>query len=168
MEKIIADFGVQPIYLAAQAVNFLILVIVLNKFLFKPLLNVLEQRKQKVAESLDNAEQIKLKLSEAESEAEEKVAHASRQAKTLLENAANRADRIIADAHEKAHADAEHIINKGKASVEAEREAMQKEVQQEFAKLLVLGIEKVSGKVLNEGDHTKIVDETIEGLKINS
>ncbi len=168
MEKIIADFGVQPVYLAAQMVNFLILLVILNKFLFKPILKVLEERKRTVSETLSNADQIKSKLSQAEQDVEAKLSDASRQAKMILENASNQAQKIIEDARQKAQQDADEIIHNGKEAVDAERQAMKKEVQKEFAGLLVLGVEKVSGKVLKEVDHGKIVEQTIKSLDINA
>src|SRR3989338_593740 len=61
----LSDFGVQPILLAAQAVNFLVLLFILNKFLYKPVLKTLDQRKQKVSQSLKAAHDIQLMVNKS-------------------------------------------------------------------------------------------------------
>lgn len=165
MEKILADFGVQPVYLAAQAVNFIILLLILKKFLYGPILKVLEERKSTVSDTLIKAEQIEAKLHTTEQDSEKKLQEVSKQARIMLDKASMTANQIIAEAHEKAQADAEIIIELGKETIVVEREKMKTEMREELADLVLLGIEKIAGKVLDQRDHMKIVDQTIEGLK---
>lgn len=165
MDKILIDFGVQPIYLAAQIVNFLILLIVLKKFLYKPILKILEDRKKTVSDSLVNAEKIALQRQLTEQESAQKLLEASRQAQIIVDNASNCAKKIIADAHEKAKTDIDVMIEQGKESILAEREILKNELQKELADLVLLGIERVVGKVLDHPEHMKIFDQTIENLK---
>lgn len=165
MEKILTDFGVQPVYLAAQVVNFIILLLVLKKFLYKPILKVLEDRKKTVSDSLIKAEEIEAVLQSTEQESAKKLSDVSKQAQIIIQNASNTADQIIADAHEKAQADIEIMIEKGKDSISVEREMMKKEMRDELAGLVILGIERIAGKVLDHPEHKKAVEQTIEGLK---
>ena len=165
MEKILADFGVQPVYLAAQAVNFIVLLLILKKFLYGPILKVLEERKSTVSDTLIKAEQIEAKLHTTEQESEIKLQEVSKQARIILYKASMTADQIITEAHEKAQADVEIIIEQGKETIVVEREKMKTEMREELADLVLLGIEKIAGKVLDQRDHMKIVDQTIEGLK---
>ena len=165
MDKILADFGVQPVYLAAQVVNFIVLLLILKKFLYRPILKVLEDRKKTVSESLINAEQIEVQLQVTEQESAKKLSEVSKQAKMILDNASNTANQIIADAHEKAKADIESMIEKGKENIIVEREMMKKEMSEELAGLVLLGVERIAGKALDQPDHMKIFDQTIEGLK---
>ena len=164
MDKIIIDFGVQPVYLAAQAVNFIILLLILKRFLYKPILQVLEDRKKTVSDSLVKAEQIAVQLQTTEQESAHKLSEVSKQAKIILDNASNTADQIITDAHEKAQADIELMIDKSKKSILVEREMMKKEMADELSGLVLLGIEKIVGKVIDQPDHIKIVDQTIQGI----
>ena len=165
MEKLLTDFGVQPVYLAAQIVNFMILLLILKKFLYKPILQVLEDRKKTVSNNLAIAEQIELKLKTTEQESAKKLSDVSKKAKIILENASNTADQIIADAHEKARADVDVMIERGRESIRAERELMKKEMTEELAGLVVLGMERVAGKVLDDPDHQKIVEQALEELE---
>ncbi len=165
MENLLTDFGVQPVYLAAQIVNFTILLLILKKFLYKPILQVLEERKRTVSNNLAKADQIELKLKTTEQETAKKLSDVSKQAQVILENASITADQIIADAHEKARADVDSMIEQGRESISVEREMMKKEMSKELAGLVVLGMERVAGKVLDDPDHRKIVEQAIEELE---
>ena len=165
MDKILTDFGIQPVYLAAQVVNFIILLLILKKFLYGPILKVLEDRKQTVSDNLTKAELIEVQLQTTEQESVKKLSEVSTQAKMILDNASNTANQIIADAHEQAQADIELMIEKGKETIIVEREIMKKEVSEELAGLVLIGIEKIAGKAFDQPDHIKIVDQTITGLK---
>lgn len=167
MDKILTDFGVQPIYLLAQIVNFMILLLILKRFLYKPILNVLKDRKATVSDSLIKAEQITTQLQTVEVKEVEKLSEASKQAQVIITNASNTAHRIIAEAHEKAQVDVDLMMEQGKQSISVEREIMKNEMRDELASLVVLGMEKIAGKVIDQPDHTKIVDQTIKTLKEN-
>ena len=164
MDKILSDFGVQPVYLAAQTVNFIILLLILKRFLYKPILKVLEDRKKTVSDSLVKAEQIEVQLQTTELESALKLSEVSKQAKIILDNASHTADQIITDAHEKAQADIELMIEKSKKSILVEREMMKNEMGDELAGLVLQGIERIVGKVIDHPDHIKIVDQAIQGI----
>src|SRR3989344_2266081 len=93
------DFGVKPVLLAAQAVNFFILLFILKKFLYKPILGMLETRKQKIAESLKNAESIEKKLQAIGEEREEALKKAGKEAEEIIRDATEAANQIISEAH---------------------------------------------------------------------
>ncbi|MEK7092668.1 MAG: ATP synthase F0 subunit B, partial [Patescibacteria group bacterium] len=85
--EIIQQFGIQPIMLAAQAVNFLIILYVLKRFLYKPMLSVLKKRKDEIALGLRNAEEARILL-EKTAEAEKNVLKlAQAQAKKMIDEA---------------------------------------------------------------------------------
>ena len=94
MDKILSDFGVQPVYLAAQAVNFIVLLLILKRFLYRPILKVLEDRKKTVLDSLIKAEQIEVQLQTTEQESAHKLSEASKQAKMILDNSSITADPL--------------------------------------------------------------------------
>jgi F-type H+-transporting ATPase subunit b len=167
MDKILTDFGVQPIYLAAQAVNFIILLLILKKFLYRPILKILKDRKQTISDTLLKAEQITAQLQTADVTAAEKLSEASKQAQVIIANASNTAHRIITEAHEKAQVDVDLMIEQGKQSISVERENMKNEMSDQLAGLVVLGMEKIAGKVIDRPEHSKIVDQTINSLKEN-
>ena len=165
MDKILIDFGIQPVYLAAQIVNFIILLLILKKFLYKPILEVLQERKETVATSLVNAENIEQRLQKTNQESKNKLSDATANAQSIINKASNTANQIIADAHEKVKADIEIMMEKGKKSISIEREVMKNELREDLADLVILGIERVAGKVLDESDQKHILAQAIQGLE---
>ncbi len=164
MEQIIKDFGIQPILLAAQVVNFLVLLYILKRFLYKPILKVLEQRKQTIAQSLENAQQIELKLKKTEEDREQALIKAAQEAKNILEGASKTASEIVQEAHIKAQKDIEELIIKNTEAMRLEREKLHQEIREELADLVVTAVQKVSGKVLTKKDQKEIIEKSIKDL----
>lgn len=161
----LTDFGVQPILLLAQIVNFLILLFILKKFLYKPILKVLEERKQKIADSLSNAEEIEKRLQKIGDEREDALRKAAKETEDLIAEATQGADKIIKEAHEKAGKDIEKMIAKSEESMRLEREALHQEIRTELAALVVEGLQKVTGKVISKADQKKMVKDSLKELK---
>src|SRR5688572_12301567 len=105
MESVVRDFGIQPVLLAAQVVNFLILLLILKKFLYGPILKVLETRKKRIEESLKNASVIELRLQKTEEEKEKVLEKAALEARKILDEATKSANLVIEEAHKKASQD---------------------------------------------------------------
>lgn len=161
---ILTNFGVKPVLLIAQVVNFLLLLFILKRFLYKPILKVLDERKQKIVQSLKNADEIKAKLEQITLEREEKLKKASKEAEEILQIASVNADKIITQAHEKAYKDIEKLIEKSKQEMDFEKEKLHQEVREEVADLLGLALQKVTGKVLSDKEQQELVKKSIKGM----
>src|SRR3989344_4706705 len=111
--EILNQFGINPILLAAQVVNFLILLFILKKFLYKPILKVLEARKQKIEESLKNAEEIERKLLLTEEEKEKILAKTSLEAQKILDETKKEIEVMKEEGKVQATEIAAQIIKKG-------------------------------------------------------
>ena len=164
MDQILNQFGIKYILLLAQVVNFLVLLWILKRFLYKPILKVLEERKQRIAESLKNAEEIEKRLAETEEESEKKLSVASIEAKKILEETNKSVAQIIEEAHFRANKDMEEIVKKGQESINAEREKMHQEMREELAQIVVTALEKVTGKVITIKDQKKMIDDTVKRI----
>ncbi len=164
MDQITKDFGIQPILLAAQVVNFLVLLYILKRFLYKPILKVLEQRKDTIAQSLKNAEEIETKLAKTEEQKELALEKAAKEAKGIMEDASKTATQIIQEAHSKASQDIEDLIAKNVESMKQEREKLHQEIRGELADIVVTTVQKVTGKVLTKKDQKDIIEKSIKGL----
>jgi F-type H+-transporting ATPase subunit b len=158
----INEFGIKPVLLMAQIVNFLILLFLLKKFLFGPILKVLDDRKKKVAESLANAEKIQLELEKTLEERDKKLQLAAKESKKIIDEAFENANQIVDDAHQKARVDIEKMIIKAKEEIILERDKMHQEIRGELADLIGLGMEKVAGKVLNSQDKKNLAANSIK------
>ncbi|MDP3732926.1 MAG: F0F1 ATP synthase subunit B [Candidatus Daviesbacteria bacterium] len=162
--EILNQFGINPILLAAQVVNFLILLFILKKFLYKPILKVLEERKRKIEESLKNAEEIEKKLQLTEDEKEKILAKTSQEAQRLLDRVKKEIELMKEEGKVEAQQEAVRIIQKGQEQLQAEMEKMKQELMGNLGVLVAAGMEKVVGKVINIQDQKKIIDQEIKNL----
>ena len=160
----LSDFGVQPILLAAQAVNFLVLLFILNKFLYKPVLKTLDQRKQKVSQSLKDAAEIEKKLAQIELDQEKALQAATTEAKKIINEATESGNQIINDAHLKAAHDIQLMVNKSNTQISLEKDRLNQEIKAELADMIAAGLKVISGKVLSDKDKKELLDRSIKNI----
>ena len=120
--EILNNFGIQPTLLFAQIINFVIILYLLKRFFYKPILKVLDDRRKKIEESLRNADLISEKLQKTDENSKKNIADSQIQAQNLINDAKREAERI----GEKAALDARKTIDQAlidaKIQIEAERQ----------------------------------------------
>src|SRR6266540_4296062 len=136
IQEISRTFGFNLHHFIAQVISFLIVAFLLYKFAYKRILNVLEERRQKIAESLANAEKIKQELATAQGKAQEILSQANAQGTKLIEEARAAAARVQEAETQKAIATANQIVAKAKEASEAELVRMKGELRKELVRLV--------------------------------
>jgi F-type H+-transporting ATPase subunit b len=164
VEVIAKQFGVTWPLLISQIVLFVIVALALKKFAYAPILKVLEERRQTIAQSLANAEKIKQELASAQTKAHEILSQANAQANKQIEEARAVAAKVQEQETQKAIATANQIIAKAKEASEAELVRMKDELRKELVRLVAETTAKVSGKVLTLDDQKRLADETTKQL----
>jgi F-type H+-transporting ATPase subunit b len=154
------DFGVDWSHLIAQMISFVIVAAALTKFAYKPILNVLDERRQRIAESLANAEKIKQELARTEAARQEVLNQANVQANKLIEEARAAAARVLEKETQKAVAAAEQIIAKAREAAAQDHARMLAELRREVGRLVVETTAKVTGKILTVEDQRRLAEET--------
>ena len=164
----IADqFGLDAPHFIAQCISFGIVAFALYKFAYKPILDVLEQRRQRIAESLENADKIKQELANAQSKAQEILTQASAQGSKFIEEARQSAARVLEQETQKAIASANDIIAKARQAGEAELARMKAELRKEVGRLVVATSAKVTGNILTAEQQNRLAEETSKELANN-
>lgn len=153
-------FGLDWPHFIAQVISFTIVAALLFKFAYKPILNVLEERRQRISEGLANADKIKAELARTEAMQREVLEKANTQATKLIEEARAAAARVQEQETQKAIAQAEQIISKAREATTLERQRMLIELKREVATLVVQTTSVVSGKVLTPEDQQRLAEET--------
>jgi F-type H+-transporting ATPase subunit b len=153
------DFGVDWPHLFAQIVSFLIVAVALYLLAYKPILNVLEERKKRIAEGLANAEKIKQELARTEAARQEVLNQANLQANRLIEEARAAAARVQELETQKAVAAAEQIIAKAREAAAQDHARMLAELRREVGRLVVETTAKVTGKILTIEDQRRLAEE---------
>jgi F-type H+-transporting ATPase subunit b len=157
-------FGLDLPHFIAQVISFLIVTGLLYKFAYKPILTVLEMRRQRIAESLANAEKIKAELARTEAARLEVLKRANTQADQLIEEARGAAARVREQEIQKAIAAAEQIIAKAREAAAADQARMLVELKKEVGRLVVQTTATVTGKILTPEDQKRLAEETSRQL----
>src|SRR5690348_12530350 len=160
VKEIANTFGVDWPHLIAQIISFSIVCILLYFFAYKRVLAMLEERRQRIAEGLANAENIKAELARTEAQRSEVLSQANAQATKLIEEARAAAARVQEQETQKAIAAAEDIIRKAREAAAADHARMLAELKREVGRLVVQTTATVTGKVLTPEDQRRLTEET--------
>jgi F-type H+-transporting ATPase subunit b len=164
LEKIASTFGVNWPHLLSQIVSFGIVCVVLYLLAYKPILRILEARRQQIAGGLANAEKIKAELARIETERLGILSKADGEGKQLIEEARAAAARVQAEETRKAIAAAEQIVVRAHEAAERDRATMLAELRHEVGRLVVQTTASVTGKILTPEDHRRLAEETARQL----
>jgi F-type H+-transporting ATPase subunit b len=167
ISEISEQFGVTWQLLISQIILFAIVALALKKFAYGPILKVLEERRNKIAESLANADKIKAELANAQAKAQEVLNQASAQGNKLIEEARQSAARVLEAETQKAVATANDIVTKARQASEAELVRMKAELRKEVGRLVVATSAKVTGNILTAEQQTRLAEDTAKQLATN-
>ena len=147
--EFLKDFGIQPTLLVAQIVNFLIILFLLKKFFYKPIIKLLDDRKKKIEESLKNADLIEERLNQTEEKSAQIIEEARRNSQNLISESKKEADRILAQAAIEARKSAEQTILDAQTQLNLQKQEIKKEIEKETLILVVEVVKKVLGRTIN-------------------
>lgn len=162
--KTASDFGVDWPHFIAQVISFGIVTFALHRWAYKPILKVLEERRNRIAEGLANAEKIKAELARTEAARQEIMNQANTQAQKLIEEARAAAARVQDAETRKAIAAATEIVEKARQATEAEHARMLAELRREVGRLVVATTGRVVGKTLTPDDQQRLAGEATREL----
>jgi len=160
VQEIAGTFGVDWSHLIAQMISFCIVCALLYRFAYRPVLAMLEERRQQIAEGLANAEKIKAELAQTEAKRQDVMTQANAQATRLIDEARVAAARVQEQETQKAIAAAEQIIDKAREAAEQDHARMLAELKREVGRLVVQTTTTVTGKILTADDHRRLAEET--------
>ena len=157
-------FGVDWPHLIAQIISFSIVCFILQRFAYKPVLNMLAQRRRQVAQSLADSETIKAELARTELERQRILAKVNAQASQLIEEAQAAAARVEQVETQKAIREAEQIVVKAQEAARQEGARMLAELKREVGRLVVQTTATIAGKVLTDDDQRRLAEATEKQL----
>jgi F-type H+-transporting ATPase subunit b len=143
----------------SQVISFIIVALLLRAFAYKPILKVLHERRERIAEGLANADKIKQQLAEAEQRHAEILAKANAEAQMMIDQARESAGVVASRREQEAIAAAEQIMAKAREASSLEHDRTMAELKRELGRLVVDTTAKVTGKVLNSDDQRRLQEE---------
>ena len=153
-DKIVTNFGVDWPMFIAQSVNFTLVALAIWFFA-----STIKEREKQIADSLKNADRIKLELEETQLKQKETLNEASLEAKKTVNKAQEQAKSLLEAQKEEARLEAEAIISKAKSAMELERQNVLKDAREEIASLVVLATSKVLDRELNDDERKRFTQQ---------
>ncbi len=142
-------------------INFFVLVAILNKFLYKPLLGMLDARKKDIQDKHEQAETARQEAQAIKEEYLKEMQNAKREAQDIITKAAKLGDdtknEIIAEARESAT----KLTKKAQEEIRLEKEKAKNELRDEVASLAIMAAGKVLDRTINREDHDKLIREFV-------
>lgn len=158
MGAIFSQLGIEWGLLVSQIVNFLILMVILRVTLYQPILNMLEQRRQRIAQSMKDAERAGAAAREAEHDKAKVIDEARREAQEVRAAATREAEKIAQDIRARAENEAGEIRRKAQADAEAQAESALSGANKQIADLAILATQQILGRELaNRSEQERFV-----------
>lgn len=147
---------------------FGIVLFILRKFAWKPILNALKDREESIANAINSADNARKEVEGLKAGNEKIIAEARKEKDIILKEAKEIKDRIVAEAKEKANIEGQKSVEQARLQIQAEKNAAISEIKKQVAELSVSIAEKIIKKELsNPAEQKKMVDSLIDDIKLN-
>ncbi len=150
--------------LVGQLLAFILFVWFCMKYVWPPMLKILEEREKEIADGLNAASEGRRELEEASARKEEILGEAKKEAADLVGQAGQRANQMVEDAKTQAQEEADRIKTSAKADLEQAAKKAREEIRSEVSALVVAGAEKVLGSEIDQEKNAEIIEEISKEL----
>jgi F-type H+-transporting ATPase subunit b len=148
--------------LVVYVVNFMVLLGVLYVFAYKPLLKAMDQRTERIRESLEAADEARDEASNAQAAVEELLAEARREGQRLHDQAREAANHFREEEMDRARGEAERFVERARSDIQQERESAVAEVRVAFGDLAITAAERVIKRTVDRQAHDEIISQVLE------
>ena len=155
MEKL----GLDLWQLIWQLVAFGILVFLLGKFLYKPILTMLDERRERIAQSMQDAQKAKEYAENIQQELEQQKAETKREGQAVLTQATEMGEKLRQEILDQAREDARKMLEKAREEIEADRARSMSELQQQVADLALTVSQSVLKEAIDEETHRRLIGD---------
>lgn len=157
----ITDLGINLPVLLFQLVNFAFLMLVLRLLVYKPVLKMLDERRERIREGLSAADRGREQAAEAERTAQEQIEAARREGQQIVQNAQQIAQRLQEEGRQQAQQQTEVMLERARNEIQLERDGAITELRKEFASLTIAAAEKVIGQSLDRNAHQRLIEQAL-------
>jgi F-type H+-transporting ATPase subunit b len=143
---------------------FLITLFVLKRFAFGPIQKMIDERRERIQRSIEEAEKARAEARKLLEEHRALIAEARGQGEQILSEARKVADAQRQRVKEETEVDRQRRLEETKRQIEAETQRALQQIRAEVAELTLMATAKVTGKVLDDADHRRLIDDAIKDL----
>ena len=145
-----------------QLINFLILLGLLTFFGYKPIRRMLDERSNRIKQSMEQAEATKKEYENARIEVEKQISKARDEGQSIVGQSEQAGERIKEEARQEARKEAQAIVDRTREELERERDKAINELRKEFVDTAILAAEKVISETLDKEKHRSLIEKTLE------
>jgi F-type H+-transporting ATPase subunit b len=153
--------GINLGYLISQIINFVLLLVLLRVFLYKPIVNMLDKRREKIRTDLEEADTARSQAEATKQEYERQLEEAREERRSILAQARDQADKMREEILRKARTEAQELVAKTEGEMEALRRQALAGAQDEIVELALAAAGKVVGETLDQKAHRRLIQEFI-------
>jgi F-type H+-transporting ATPase subunit b len=157
----ITDLGINLPVLLGQLLSFIFLLTLLRLMVYKPVLKMLDERRERIREGLSAAEQGKEQAEIAHREAQAQIETARRDGQAIVAQAQQVAARLQEEGRQDAQRQAEAMLERARGEIQMERDNAIAELRREFADLAIAAAEKVIGQSLDRAAHQRLIEQAL-------
>lgn len=161
----IASLGIDWKAFVFQLINFALLLLILRKFAYGPILGVIDARRQKITESLENAQAAHKAKAAAEQEKAAVIAQARQEAQHVLEASHKQAQTILADAQAQAEKKSEKLLSDASKEIQRQLEETKQGLRKDMLRLVAQATEKVIDVRLDSTHDEKLVIDALKAIE---
>jgi F-type H+-transporting ATPase subunit b len=162
----ISELGINATTLITQIITVIILLVLLRFAAYKPLMRMMDERSQRIKDSLEQAEAVKQQSARAEEDLKKQIAVASAEGQDRIARAIKAGEEVKQKAEEDAKKEAERLMSRARQEIRQERDEAINGVRREFADLTVLAAGKVIEKSLDKAEHRDLIDKVLKESSI--
>jgi F-type H+-transporting ATPase subunit b len=156
-----ASLGINLPLLVVFIVNFIILFVLLRLFLFKPVLKMLDERTKRTKDAMELAEVTKKEFEQAKVEVQKQIEKGRQEAQAIIAQTMQVGERLKEESRQEATKQAQVIVDRTRAELEAERDKIVGDLRREFVNISIAAAEKVIKETLDKEKHRKLIEETL-------
>ncbi|MBI5044758.1 MAG: F0F1 ATP synthase subunit B [Candidatus Levybacteria bacterium] len=163
--EVLGKFGINPILLAAQIVNFLIILYIIKRFALKPIMKILKNREETIAKGLKEAEEARELLERSVEKEKAVLQKAQIEARKLLDEAKEHRESVIREAQESAKSQTESMLKEAKEQIARDTIDVEKRLVAHVTDLAIAIVQKSSSELFPQKDQSAIVEKALKNLK---
>lgn len=163
--EIVSNFGIEPVFLAAQIVNFLIIAYLLKRFAYKPIMSLLKNRQDTIAKGLLEAEEARVLLEQASEKEQEILKAAQMEAKKMLDETKKHNEALMHSAEEQTRKQAEEMLKEAKEQIIKESQETEKRLVKHTSELAVTFLEKAVKDLFGPEEQKEVMKRAMKEMK---
>jgi F-type H+-transporting ATPase subunit b len=168
MQAILETLGIDFRFVLTMAVGFTLLFLLLKRFAFGPIFNVLQQRQDSIRNNLDEAEARRNEMVRLQHDYEQRLAKIEEEARDKIQAAVKEAQAARDEIISRANADREAIMRRTEEDIQRERDKAMATLRDQIATMAVTGASRILKRDIDASSHTALIDEVISDISARS